>query len=76
MASGLQWKIPSIGSKYQVKQGNGFALGAEVGYQWDTFFSSIGFQYSQSTLDSIDLGSTVMSFVGREYLFGLSLIEE
>ena len=74
-SSNLSWKVPKTGAKYNVKQSNGFVVGAECGYQWDLFFTSIGFKYNQSTLKSIELGGTTMSFEGKEYLFGLFLSE-
>lgn len=74
-SSSLNWKVPKTGTKYNVKQGNGFLIGAELGYQWDLFFTSVGFKYNHSTLDSINLGGPNMSFKGKENLFGLYLSE-
>lgn len=74
-ANRLKWKVPSTNSKFDVEQSSGFVAGAEMGYQWDFFFTSLVFHYSQSKLDSIDLGGPVISFVGKEHLFGGAISE-
>ena len=74
-ANRLKWKVPSTNSKFDVEQSSGFVAGAEMGYQWDFFFTSLVFHYSQSKLDSIDLGGPTMSFVGKEHLFGGAISE-
>jgi len=64
----LKWKSP-LGQEFNINQDSGFIFGVGLGYQWDLFLSSFDFSFSQTKLQSIDLGGPKLSFVGNQNLF-------